>query len=108
MSAVRPAVKSAFVLACLAGAAYADDRDVQRALLQRDQQSAEFAAGARLSELETLHQRQLLEALVSPQPAEYLRGRMAQERDQALRQPLALPGRPASNLDAIPLKGFGG
>ena len=97
-----------FVLAGLAGSAHADDRDVQRALLQRDQQSAEFAAGARLSELETLHQRQLLEALVSPQPAEYLRGTMAQEREYLLRQPLPLPGRPASNLDPIPLKGFGG
>jgi len=97
-----------FVLACLAGAAYADDRDVQRALLQRDQQSAEFAAGARRGEMETLHQQQLLEVLVSPQPAEYLRGMMAREREQLSRQPLPLPGRPASNLDPIPLKGFGG
>jgi len=96
------------VLACLAGSAHADDRDVQRALLQRDQQSAEFAAGARRSELETLHQKQLLDVLVSPQLAEYLRGRMSQEREQILRQPLPLPGRPASNLDPIPLKGFGG
>jgi hypothetical protein len=95
------------VLACLAGSAHADDRDVQRALLQRDQQSAEFAAGARRSELETLHQKQQLEMLVSPQPAGYLRGRMAQEHEQAQRQPLPLPGRPASNLDPIPLKGFG-
>ena len=93
-------------LACLAGSAHADDRDVQRALLQRDQQSAEFAAGARRGELETLHQKQQLEMLVSPQPAEYLRGKMVQEREQALR-PLPLPGRPASNLDPIPLKGFG-
>lgn len=99
---------AAVVLACLAGAAQADERDVQRALLQRDQQSAEFAAGARRGDLETLHQKQLLETLVSPQPAEYLRGRMAQEREQALRQPLPLPGRPAGNLDPIPLKGFGG
>ncbi len=96
------------LLACLAGSAYADDRDVQRALLQRDQQSAEFAAGARRGELETLNQKQLLEILVSPQPAEYLRGRMTQERGQTLRQALPLPGRPASNLDPIPLKGFGG
>ncbi|HXU42598.1 MAG TPA: hypothetical protein VN675_09755 [Burkholderiales bacterium] len=94
------------LLACLAGTASADDRDVQRALIQRDQQSAEFAAGARRGELETLHQRQLLETLVSPQPAEYLRGKMAQEREQALR-PLPLPGRAAARLDPIPLKGFG-
>jgi hypothetical protein len=97
-----------FVLAGLAGSAHADDRDVQRALLQRDQQSAEFAAGARLSELQALHQRQLLEVLVSPQPAEYLRGTMAQEREQVLRRSLPLPGRPASSFDPIPLKGFGG
>ncbi len=95
-------------LACLAATAQADDRDVQRALLQRDQESAEFAAGTRRGELETLHQKQLLEMLVSPQPAEYLRGGMARERGQALRQPLPFPGRPASNLDPIPLKGFGG
>jgi hypothetical protein len=96
------------VLACLAGTAQADDRDVQRALLQRDQQSAEFAAGAHRGALETLHQKQLLEVLVSPQPADYVRGTMAREREQVLRQqPLPLPGRPAGNLDAIPLKGFG-
>ena len=96
------------VLACLAGSAHADDRDVQRALLQRDQQSAEFAAGTRRGELETLHQRQLLEMQVSPQPVEYLRGRMTQEREQALRAPLPLPGGQPARLDAIPLKGFGG
>jgi hypothetical protein len=56
--------------------------------------------------LETLHQKQQLEILVSPQPADYLRSRMAQEREQAARQPLPLPGRPA-RLDPIPLKGFG-
>jgi len=52
------------LLACLAGSSHADDRDVQRALLQRDQQSAEFAAGARRGELETLHQKQQLAMLV--------------------------------------------
>jgi len=93
-------------LCCLAGSARADDRDVQRALLQRDQQSAEFAAGARRGELETQHQKQQLEMLVSPQPTEYLRGKMAQEREQALR-PLPLPGRAPVRLDPIPLKGFG-
>jgi hypothetical protein len=102
---VRAAV---VVLAWLVGSVHADDRDAQRALLQRDQQSAEFTAGTRRGELESLHQKQLLEVLVSPQPADYLRGKMAQEREQVLRQPLPLPGRPASNLDPIPLKGFGG
>lgn len=98
---------AALLLAIAAGGALADDRDVQRALLQRDQQSAEFAAGARRGELETLHQRQLLEMQISPQPADYLRGRMAQEREQALRGPLPLPGRQPARLDPIPLKGFG-
>ena len=98
----------AFLLACVCGAAAADDRAVERALLERDQQTAEFAAGAQRGELETLHQQQLLEMTVSRQPADYLRVRMAQEREQAARRPLPLPGRPAGNLQAIPLKGFGG
>lgn len=98
---------AALLLCAAAGSALADERDVQRALLQRDQQSAEYAAGARHAELETLHQRQLLEMQVSPQPAEYLRGRMAQEREQALRQPLPLPGGQPARLEPIPLKGFG-
>lgn len=95
-------------VAAVATGALADDRGVQHALLQRDQQSAEFAAGARRGELETLHQRQQLEILVSPQPADYLRARMAQEREHALRQPLPLPGGQPARLDPIPLKGFGG
>jgi hypothetical protein len=100
-------VRLALVLvAGMASSAFADDRDIQRAVLQRDQQSAEFSAGARRAELEALHQRQQLEMAVNSQPAEYLRGRMAQERGQVL-QPLPLPGRPAANLEAIPLKGFG-
>jgi hypothetical protein len=98
---------AALLLYAAACSALADERDVQRALLQRDQQSAEYAAGARRAELETLHQRQLLEMQVSSQPAEYLRGRMAEEREQALRQPLPLPGRQPARLDPIPLKGFG-
>jgi hypothetical protein len=92
----------------LAVAAQADDRDGQRAVMQRDQTSVEFAAGARRSELETLHQQQQLEMAVSPQPADYLRGRMAREREQVLRRPLPLPGRPLLGNDPIPLKGFGG
>ena len=98
---------AALLLALASAGAIADDRDVQRALLQRDQQSAEFAAGARRGELETLHQKQQLEMLVSPQPPEYLRGRLSQEREQALRAPLPLPGRQPARLDPIPLKGFG-
>lgn len=96
------------LLALLAGTAGADDRDVLRALVQRDQQSAEFAAGARRAELEALHQRQLIESLVDTQPPGYLRPRMAQEREQQLEpRPLPLPGRSTARFDAIPLKGFG-
>jgi hypothetical protein len=89
----------------LAVAALADDRDLQRALMQRDQMSAE---GERRGELEALHQRQQLEMTVSPQPADYLRGRMAREGEQVSRRPLPLPGRPLLGNDPIPLKGFGG
>ncbi|OAI53447.1 hypothetical protein AYO46_10935 [Betaproteobacteria bacterium SCGC AG-212-J23] len=99
---------AALFLALLAGSAHADDRDTQRAVLQRDQQSAEFAAGERRGELETLHQRQQLEMSVNPQPADYLRGRMAQDREQLLQRPLPLPGGRPARLEAIPLKGFGG
>jgi hypothetical protein len=101
-------MKAAVLLAFCCAGAFADDRGVQRALIERDQQSAEFAAGAQRAELEALHQRQLLETLVSLQPADYLRLRMAQEREQLLRRPLPLPGRPAVHFDPIPLKGFGG
>jgi hypothetical protein len=101
-------VRAALLLACLAGSAAAQEREVQRSLVQRDQQAAEFAAGERRGELEALHQKQLLEMLVSPQPPDYLRARMAQEREQVLLRPLPLPGRPGAGLDPIPLKGFGG
>jgi hypothetical protein len=104
---MRP-LQLAMALVLLAGAAHADEAATQRALVERDQQSAEFAAGARRIELETLHQKQLLELLVSPQPADYLRRRMAQEREVVVQRPLPLPGRPAGSLDPIPLKGFGG
>jgi len=97
----------AVVLSLAAATAAADERDIQRALIERDQQSAEFAAGARRGELETLHQKQLLESTISPLPADHLRVRMAQDRELLLRRALPLPGRPAISLDPIPLKGFG-
>ena len=52
----------ALALAGAAFAALAQEQDIQRALIQRDQQSAEFAArarGADTTRLEQLHQEQL-------------------------------------------------
>jgi hypothetical protein len=53
----------------------ADEREIQRALVQRDQQSAEFSRRG----LENLHSNQLLDA--GRQPPAYERQRMAQERE---------------------------
>ena len=112
----------AVLLLVVAAPAAADDAAVRRAIIERDQQSAEFAAGVRRSQLEPLHQRQLLDALTLPsQPAGYQRARMAQEREAFLLQlsppvirpgrsdaPLPLPGGPAHGVDPIPLQGLGG
>jgi hypothetical protein len=115
---------------CLAaGAALAQTAEIQRALIQRDQQSAEFAArvrGADTSRLEQLHQRQLLDATtrpLSPDPEvarqlqPYQRQQMADERTLALTPPtvnverkaekpaprlLPLPRRDERLIDPIP------
>ena len=101
-------------------------QESHRALVQRDQQSAEFAAQLRGSQeriqLEALHARQLSEALVplSSDPAvasqllPYQRGRMAQERelrfappivrkpsDRKFEAPLPLPGGPRPGVDPV-------
>ncbi|HYD55350.1 MAG TPA: hypothetical protein VEB41_00430 [Burkholderiales bacterium] len=101
----------------LAGA-QAHEQEIQRALVQRDQQAAEFAAAARgqpLGPLQELHARQLREAM-QPYPAElrpYQRQRMADERalvlsppmvkseNEKAREPLALPGRPRHGVDPV-------
>jgi hypothetical protein len=75
----------------VAAPAAAQQREMNRAVIERDQQSAEFAARLRGQDtraLENLHARQLREALVplSPNPdiarqlLPYQRGIMAQER----------------------------
>lgn len=69
------------ILVSIAGAAAGDEREVQRALIQRDQQSAEFAARLQGRSLEALHQRQLLELGTAQPPLSYQRSRMARERD---------------------------
>jgi hypothetical protein len=112
---------SAPCLAC------AQQQEIQRALIQRDQQSAEFAAqlhGAQdRARLETLHARQLSDALVplSPDPTlasqllPYQRSRMSEERElrfapprgmeslpaAASRAPLPLPGGPRPGVDPV-------
>ena len=108
----------------IAGGCLANDQEIQRALIQRDQQSAEFAAGVRggdRASLEALHARQRLEVTTQtlhPDPAvarqlePYQRQKMADERALALsppvvqvrpaEKPLSLPGGPGHVVDPIP------
>lgn len=123
---------AALLALCCAGWAQTPEheREIQRALIQRDQQSAEFAAQVRsaqdLRDLQGLHARQLLEAQqpLSANPAldaqlrPYQRERMAEER--VLRfappvvrgapsaPPLPLPGRPKPLVDPVTPQGFSG
>jgi hypothetical protein len=101
----------------------ANDQEIQRALIQRDQQSAEFAAGVRggdRASLEALHARQRLEVTTQslhPDPAvarqlePYQRQKMADERTLVLpppvvqakpaEKPLPLPGGPRHGVDPV-------
>jgi hypothetical protein len=117
-------------------ATLAQEQDIQRALIQRDQQSAEFAAkvrGADTTRLEQLHSEQLRDAgrPLSPDPGVarelkgYERQRMADERVLILSppvvrtppaaeteprpesRPLTLPSRPRTLVDPIPAQGPG-
>ena len=106
----------------------ANDTEIQRALVQRDQQSAAFAAGVRggdRASLDALHARQLTEIgtqPLHPDPAvarqlqPYQRQRMADERALVLPppviqsartagKPLPLPGGPGHVVDPIPAQG---
>lgn len=113
-------------LAGAALAAFAQEQEIQRALIQRDQQSAEFAARARspdTTRLEQLHSEQLRDASRSLDPdprvarelKAYERQRMADERllvlpPPAVRtpppapepRPVAPPSRPRTLIDPIP------
>jgi len=114
-------------LAICAGVA-ADDqmRQVQRALIQRDQQSGEFAAQVRgqdVGRLQQLHAGQLRDAIqplhvdpgIDRSLMPYQRERMAQERELAFSPPivrarrsepaLPLPGGPRHGVDPIPVQG---
>jgi hypothetical protein len=91
------------------------EAEIQRALIQRDQQSAEFAAAARGQPAppQSLNEQQLREA-IQPYPSElrpYQRQRMAEERALVFApprinssenpKPLALPGGPAQGVDPV-------
>lgn len=107
--------------------AFAQEQEIQRALIQRDQQSAEFAArvrGADTTRLEQLHTEQLRDAgrPLDPDPRvarelrPYERQRMADERVLVLPppvvrtppvpesepRPITLPSRPRTLVDPIP------
>jgi hypothetical protein len=122
----------AALCAALPLGATAQQQEINRALIERDQQSAEFAARLRGQDtraLEALHARQRSEALqplspdagVAQQLLPYQRGAMAQERRRfdspvfqrpedappAPRQPLPLPGRPQPGVDAVGADGVG-
>jgi hypothetical protein len=115
-------------LAGAALAAPAQEQEIQRALIQRDQQSAEFAArarGADTTRLEQLHSEQLRDAgrPLDPDPRVarelkgYERQRMTDERllvlpppevrtppraPEAEPRPVTPPSRPRTLVDPIP------
>jgi hypothetical protein len=114
-------------LAAAAFGALAQEQEIQRALIQRDQQSAEFAArvrGADTTRLEQLHSQQLRDAgrPLDPDPRvarelkPYERQRMADERVLVLTppvvrtppapenepRPITPPSRPRTLVDPIP------
>jgi len=122
----------AVALALAAFPVLSQEQEIQRALIQRDQQSAEFAArvrGADTTRLEQLHAEQLRDAgrALHPDPGvarelrPYERQRMAGERELRLpppvvltrpapeneSRPLTLPSRPRTLVDPIPAQGLG-
>jgi hypothetical protein len=118
-------VKAFVVLAAalMPFSAMGDEQEIQRSVIQRDQQSAEFAArvrGADTSRLEQLHARQLIEAArpIEPNLRPDQRQKMADERALVLpppsvtlakpvEKPLPLPGGPRHGVDPIPAQGPG-
>jgi hypothetical protein len=122
----------AVALAFATLAAPAQDQEIQRAIIQRDQQSAEFAARTRGEDtrrLEQLHSEQLRDAgrPLSPDPAVtrqlqgYERQRMSDDRVLTLPppviqsrpaperepRPLTVPGGTSPLVDPIPAQGSG-
>jgi len=94
-------------------AASAQQQEIQRLLIERDRQSAEFSR----PELRDLHQRQDMHG-IPVRPDE--RAAQARERDAELLRtaprrtprpdagPLPLPGGPQHGVDPIPVQGSGG
>jgi hypothetical protein len=116
-------VALAAALAALPSAA--QEIEIQRSVIQRDQQSAEFAArvrGADTAALQQLHARQLTEVMTIPVQTELRpnqRQTMANERvlvlppppmlvkqpeKPASSSPLPLPGGPKHGVDPIPVE----
>jgi hypothetical protein len=120
------------VALAICGGAAADEqmRQVQRALIQRDQQSAEFAAQVRgqdVGRLQQLHANQLRDASqplhvdpgIERSLMPYQRERMERERElvfappvvrttvhaKPTAPPLPLPGGPRHGVDPIPVQG---
>jgi len=101
---------AASLLFCISFSSSADDREIQRALIQRDQQSAEFARRG----LENLHSDQLRDAgrPLHPDPAiarellPYEREKMAREREMF--PPLSTPAKVKPPEKALPLPGSDG
>jgi hypothetical protein len=118
-------------LAVFLSPATAQEQEIQRAVIQRDQQSAEFAArirGVDASALEQLHARQLRDATLplNPDPAiarqleSYQRQKMADERvlafpppvvqlvrppEPPVSKPLPFPGGERQGIDPVPPQG---
>lgn len=115
----------------LAFSSFGNEQEIQRALIQRDQQSAEFAAGVNRPALQQLHDSQLREAgrplhpdpEIARQLRPYERDRMAREREGFVLRPpppkinsgsdpdlhpLPLPGGPRHGVDPVPSQGVGG
>jgi hypothetical protein len=109
---------------------FAQDQEIQRALIQRDQQSAEFAAGVRgadVARLQHFHALQLRDAgrplhpdpEIARQLQPYERQKLADERvlvlpppviqtrEKSPESPLPLPGGPRHGVDPIPAQGPG-
>ena len=101
---------AACLLSCISFSSSSDDREIQRALIQRDQQSAEFARRG----LENLHSDQLRDAgrPLNPDPAiarellPYERQSMARERESVNSKEDKKPATPG--YQALPLPGSDG
>jgi len=111
------------VAAVIAFPAMSQEAEIQRSIIQRDQQSAEFAARVRGEDtavMQRMHARQLSEVMTVPVQTElrpYQRQKMADERSLVLPppprlvkapdKPSALPGGPKHGVDPIPVQGPG-